>query len=179
MAALSINDFKSRLRGGGARPSLFKVVMPFPIFTGAGNSSEQLEFLCKAAALPASTLGAIIVPFRGRQLKIAGDRTYAEWALTIINDTDFKIRNSFERWSAGINSNTANVGLENTSLYQVDAEVHQLDRNQDVIKKYRFVGVWPSEVGQIDLSYETVDAIEEYPVTIQVQYWDSIESGVL
>ena len=72
MAALSINDFKSLLRGGGARPSLFKVVMPFPIFTGAGNSSEQLEFLCKAAALPASTLGAIIVPFRGRQLKIAG-----------------------------------------------------------------------------------------------------------
>ena len=179
MAALSINDFKSRLRGGGARPSLFKVVMPFPIFTGAGNSSEQLEFLCKAAALPASTLGAIVVPFRGRQLKIAGDRTFTEWALTIINDTDFKIRNAFERWSAAINSNTANVGLENPSLYQVDAEVHQLDRNQDMIKSYRFIGVWPSEVGEIPLSYETVDAIEEYPVTIQVQYWDSIESGVL
>ena len=179
MPALSINDFKSRLQGGGARPSLFKVVLPFPIFTGAGNSSEELEFLCKSASLPTSTVGPIIVPFRGRQLKVAGDRTYAEWTLTIINDTDLKIRNSFERWSAGINSHVANVGLENPSLYQVDAEVHQLDRNQSVIKKYRFAGVWPSEIGEIPLSFESVDMIEEYPVTLQVQYWDSHNDLVL
>ena len=99
----NINDFKAKLAGGGARNNQFKVTMPFPGYSQVGGEIEELAFLCKATQLPAMTIPSFTVPFRGRQIKIAGDRTYADWTITVLNDTNFKLRNAFERWSNGIN----------------------------------------------------------------------------
>ena len=96
MAILGVDDFKSKLRGGGARPNLFKATVNFPGY--AGGDVELTSFLCKTAQLPSSIMNVMEVPFRGRQLKIAGDRTFEPWTVTILNDTDFSIRNAMERW---------------------------------------------------------------------------------
>ena len=171
MAILGVDDFKSKLRGGGARPNLFRATVNFPGY--AGGDVELTSFLCKAAQLPASVMNVIEVPFRGRQLKIAGDRTFETWTATILNDTDFTIRNSMERWMNGINSHAANTGLTNPVDYQADLVVEQLDRDETVIKTYNFRGAFPINVSAIDLNYETVDTVEEFTVEFAVQYWES------
>lgn len=171
MAILGVDDFKSKLRGGGARPNLFKATVNFPVY--AEGDVELTSFLCKAAQLPASEMGAVSVPFRGRQLKIAGDRTFQTWTATILNDTDFSIRNAMERWMNGINAHSANTGLTNPVDYQADLIVEQLDKDESILKTYNFRGCFPTNIGAIDLSYETVDQIEEFTVEFQVQYWES------
>ena len=130
----SITDFKAKLSGGGARPNQFKVTMPFPGYAQVGGEIEELAFLCSATSLPDMTIGSISVPFRGRDIKIAGDRVIADWSITVINDTDFKLRNAFERWQNGINNMSDNEGLTNPADYQVDAFVDHLDRNGNTIK---------------------------------------------
>jgi hypothetical protein len=171
MAILGVDDFKSKLRGGGARPNLFKATINFPGY--AGGDVELTSFLCKAAQLPASIMGTFDVPFRGRQLKMAGDRTFEPWTVTIINDTDFAIRNAMERWMNGINAHQANTGLSNPVDYQADLIIEQLDRDGSTVKTYNFRGCFPINVAAIDVNYETVDQIEEFTVEFQVQYWES------
>jgi hypothetical protein len=171
MAILGVDDFKSKLRGGGARPNLFKATVNFPGY--AGGDVELTSFLCKTAQLPGSIMNLIDVPFRGRQLKIAGDRTFEPWTVTILNDTDFSIRNAMERWMNGINAHQANTGLTNPIDYQADLIVEQLDRDGDTLKTYNFRGCFPTNVSPIDVSYETVDTIEEFTVEFQIQYWES------
>lgn len=171
MAILGIDDFKAKLRGGGSRPNLFRATINFPGY--AEGNTEITSFLCKAAQLPASVMNFIDVPFRGRQLKIAGDRTFEVWTPTIINDTDFEIRNAMERWMNGINAHQANTGFVNPIDYQADLLVEQLDRDETVLKTYNFRGCFPTNVSAIDLNYETVDQIEEFTVEFQVQYWES------
>ena len=116
----NINDFKAVLKGGGARGNQFSVNLPFPGYAGVGGESRVLSFLCKATNLPGMTLGEVPVPFRGRSLYIAGDRTFETWTTTVLNDTDFLIRNAMERWMNGINALSDNSGLENPADYQVD-----------------------------------------------------------
>ena len=169
----NINDFKAKLAGGGARPNQFKVTMPFPGYAQVGGEIEELAFLCRATQLPDMTIGVVNVPFRGRNIKIAGDRTYADWTITVINDTNFKLRNAFERWSNGINNATDGEGLTNPADYQVDAFVDQLDRNGATIKSYTLRGVFPTEIAAIELDYGTNDAIEEFGVTFAYQYFES------
>jgi hypothetical protein len=169
--ALNIDDFKAKLTGGGARPNLFKVICNFP--SVAGGNTELASFMIKGAALPASVLGSIEVPFRGRKLKVAGDRTFEPWTITVINDNSMDIRNSFERWMNFINQHQANAGSANPSNYQTDMTVQQLDRAGKVVKSYNFRGVYPSNVSQIDLNFETNDAIEEFTVELNYQYWES------
>lgn len=171
MAILGIDDFKAKLRGGGARPNLFRATINFPGY--AEGNTEITSFLCKAAQLPASVMNFIDVPFRGRQLKIAGDRTFEVWTPTIINDTDFEIRNAMERWMNGINAHQANTGFVNPIDYQADLLVEQLDRDETVLKTYNFRGCFPTNISAIDVNYETVDQIEEFTVEFQVQYWES------
>ena len=118
-------------------------------------------------------MGVITVPFRGRQLKIAGDRTFDTWSPTIINDTDFAVRNSMERWMNGVNAHAANTGLTNPVDYQADLLVEQLDRDETVLKSYNFRGCFPTNVAPIDLSYGANDDIERFTVEFQVQYWES------
>ena len=171
MAVLGVDDFKAKLKGGGARPNLFKATINFPAY--AQGDVEITSFMCKAAQLPGSIMGIVEVPFRGRILKIAGDRTFETWSPTILNDTDFVVRNAMERWMNGINAHSANTGLVAPADYSADLVVEQLDRDEAVLKKYNFRGCFPTNVSAIDLAYETNDAIEEFTVEFQVQYWES------
>ena len=171
MAILGVDDFKSKLRGGGARPNLFKATINFPTY--ANGDVEVTSFLCEAAQLPASTVGTIIVPFRGRQLKMAGDRTFDVWTPTIINDTDFRIRNAMERWMNGMNAHSANTGLTNPVDYEADLIVEQLDKDGSTLKTYNFRGCFPTNVSPIDLNYASENEIERFTVEFQVQYWES------
>ena len=147
--------------------------MPFPGYAQVGGEIEDLAFLCTTAQIPARTVGNVNVPFRGRQIKIAGDRTFADWSITVLNDTNFKLRNAFERWQNGINNMSDNEGLSNPVDYQVDAFVDQLDRNGATIKSYTLRGVFPTEIAAIELDYGTNDAIEEFGVTFAYQYFES------
>ena len=169
----NINDFKAKLAGGGARANQFKVTMPFPGFAQVGGEIEELAFLCRATSLPGMTVPSFNVPFRGRAIKIAGDRTVEDWTLTVYNDTNFKIRNAFERCSNGINNMTDNEGLTNPADYQVDAFVDQLDRNGTPIKSYTLRGVFPTIIAPIELTYDEAQAIEEFAVTLAFQYFES------
>lgn len=170
MANLNVNDFKAKLRGGGARPNLFYVELTTPL---ADVDGELASFMVKGAALPASIITEIAVPFRGRQLKIAGDRTFETWTVTVINDTGFEIRNAMERWMNSINSHQENTGATDPDSYQSDLAVSQLDKDGSVLKKYFFRGCFPTNIGAIELSYDTENAIEEFTVEFQVQYWES------
>ena len=169
----NINDFKAKLAGGGARANQFKVTMPFPGYAQVGGEIEDLAFLCRGAKLPPSVLGLVEVPFRGRNIKIAGDRTVDSWTITVLNDTNFKLRNAFERWSNGINNMTDNEGLTNPVDYQVDAFVDQLDRNGNTIKSYTLRGAWPLNISDIALDYDQKTEIETFTVELQYQFYES------
>ena len=169
----NINDFKAKLSGGGARNNQYKVVMPFPGYAQVGGEIEDLAFLCQAAELPGMAIAAIEVPFRGRAIKIAGDRSIADWNIKVINDTNFKLRNAFERWMNGINNMTDNEGLTNPVDYQVDAFVDQLDRNGNTIKSYTLRGVFPIALNAIPLDYTAKADLSETSVTLSFQYFES------
>ena len=169
-----ITDFKSKLSGGGARPNLFEVELAFPGAVGVDNDTlQRARFLVKAAALPASTVAPIDVPFRGRILKIAGDRTFETWTITVINDVDFSIRSAFEKWMNTINKMNDGTGLTDPESYQADAYVYQLARDGGILRSYHFYDVFPTNISTIDLSYETTDTIEEFTVELQVQWWEA------
>ena len=204
----TLEDFKARLIGGAGRPNLFEVELNFPTFATSSNQSnesndntrtvsELSRFMIKTANLPASTVGVINVPFRGRELKIAGDRTFDTWTITVINDVDFSIRTAFERWMNAINKHDDNSGLINPAQYQRDAIVKQFGRSSvssansnvanptitssgdsiPVLKAYKFYGIFPTSVSAIDLSYDSTDTIEEFTVDLQVQWWDALDSS--
>ena len=180
--AHSIQDFKSALVGGGARPNLFEVTIPSPP-TGV-TLTPNFPILCKAAALPASNVGQIDVPFRGRIFKVAGDRTFDTWQITVINDQDFTIRSAFEIWMQSIAQYGDGSGFTNPADYMRDAFVKQFKRGKsavgtgvatgaglEVVKTYQFYDIFPTNISAIDLSYDTADTIEEFTVEFQVQYW--------
>ena len=173
----TISNFKSKLTGGGARANLFEVVLTFPDAAQPDSAVlEKARFLVKGANLPASNVSPIEVPFRGRVLKIAGDRTFDSWTVTVINDTDFAIRSAFERWSNTINRLSDNTGLTNPADYQADAYVYQLDRDGSTLRSYRFYDTFPTQVGQVELSYDQT-GIQEFTVELQVQYWEAIKGS--
>ena len=172
----TITDFKSKMAGGGARPNLFEVELVFPYPIAIENDvKEKSRFLVKAALLPASNITPIEVNFRGRILKIAGDRTFDTWTVTVINDVDFSIRSAMEKWMDFINSMEDATGAQDPALYQPDAYVHQLDRDGSTLRSYKFHDIFPTNISAIDLSYETVDTVEEFTVEFQVQWWEAIK----
>lgn len=170
---MDVNSFVAQFSGGGARPNLYKVTLNFPGVAAASGSSQKRSFLCKAASLPESTIGQVPVPFMGRQIKVAGDKTFNDWTVTMLNDTDFDTRRSFETWLSAINSHTLNVGVANPLAYYSNLKVEQLNRLGNVIYTYDFVGCFPTSVGEITLGYDVNDAIEEFTVTFAVNYWTS------
>ena len=169
----NINDFKSRLRGGGARANQFKVTLPFPGYAAVGGETSDMAFLCTATNTPASTVAEVAVPFRGRSLYVAGDRTFDTWTTTVLNDTDFKIYRAVERWLNGINNMTDNEGIANPADYQVDAFVDHLDRNGSTLKSWTFRGLFPTALPGIALAYGTNDAVETFDVTWRYQYFET------
>lgn len=201
----SIDAFRQKLVGGGARPNLFEVQLDWPSglntitgFPYASTTDETYKFMIKAAALPASNVSVINVPFRGRNLKISGDRSFDPWTITVLNDTDFKLRNAFEMWMNFVNRHYDNAGVVTPTAYQKDLYVVQLGRgqitadtasgsgldgtvpptssNMPVYKAYKIHGAFPTNVSEIALSYDTENAIEEFTVTFEYQYWDTVTS---
>lgn len=176
--AFNVQEFRSQLQGDGARPNLFKVSMAFPAFVSSGNASSKLEFMCKSAQIPGSTVNSIPVNYFGRELKFAGNRTFPDWTVTIINDEDFIVRNAFEKWLNGLNSHQSNV-RNNTALhtmnYTQEATVHQFGKTGgNSIKQYKFIGVFPTDVSPIDLDWGANDQIEEFTVTLSYQWWELV-----
>lgn len=181
----TIDDFKANVSSDFARPNLFQVDLAFP--SGIINNASLVnlgKFTVRAANLPSSQIGVIEVPFRGRVLKIAGDRTFEPWTITIQNDSNFALRNAFELWASSIqafNENfTSAAGLgdqDDSTGYFADMSVHQLARDikdgekPQVLKSYRFYNVFPSNIAAIDLDFGNNDAIEEFTVELQTQYW--------
>jgi hypothetical protein len=178
-----IDDFKAALVGGGARSNYFRVLPQFPggivntDDTGLGLTALG-SFMVKAAAMPSSTIGEVVIPFRGRQLYVAGDRTFEPWTITITNDNNFALRNAFESWMNNINQhvqNTSANGIDASDIasYLQDWTVEHLDKNGDVIKSVVLRGCFPTTLDQIDLSFDNTDTIEEFGATIRYQYWTS------
>ena len=194
-----ILDFRNRI-GDLARPNLFQVEIGFPSIVDSGTpqsgatpgSNEQrtqesagastsgsgaqsaslASSLVKAANIPASTVGVIEVPYRGRTLKIAGDRTFEPWTVTVLNDKGYALRSKFEEWSTKIQALQQNLQQARViAEYQSDAVVRQYDRQGSVVRSYQFVGIWPSNISAIDLAWDSNDTAEEYTVEFQVQYW--------
>ncbi len=189
-ATRTLSQFKSKLSGGGARPNLFEVSIPaFPSAIesawGSGDDAENglFKFMCKAAQLPASTIANVDVPFRGRILKVAGDRTFAPWTISVINDENFIIRTAFERWANVVSKLDDATGVTSPSSYMTDAYVQQLGRgstinsttndgaNSSVLRTYKFYDIFPTNISEIALSYDTGDTIEQFDVEFQVQYF--------
>tara|TARA_B100000902_G_scaffold43617_1_gene51313 strand:- start:24 stop:662 length:639 start_codon:yes stop_codon:yes gene_type:complete len=197
----TLSKFQSKLQGGGARPNLFEVSIPdlpdaaknsTPKATWGSDERENFSIMCKAAQLPASTIASIDVPFRGRTLKVAGDRTIENWNITIINDEDFAIRNAMEAWMNAIAKLSNNTGAVNPSSYMTDAYVYQLGRGYSSgrfskansgtddgetitpLKSFKFLDIFPVSVSAIDLSYDSGDTIEEFTVEFAVQSFESL-----
>ena len=180
--AFNINEFRSQMQGDGARPNLFEVTLPFPTFSLPGTAQTKLSFMCKTAQLPGSTLGTVPVQYFGRELKFAGNRSFQDWSITIINDEDFVIRNAFERWMNGINSHNLNVRnpAAATQLgYTTDGEVRQYGKAGSILKKYKFIGVFPTDLSSIDVDWSANDTIEEFTVNLTYQWWESVEDLVV
>ena len=194
----TISQFKSKLVGGGARPNLFEVQVNFPdevnlAIQGDGGGEfdgDRFRFLCKTAALPASNVSNLEVPFRGRVLKVAGDRTFENWTVTVINDQDFGHYRAFQAWAQNIAQYGDSSGLTDPSDYMGQATVYQLGRNaasqqgsaspatdSNILAQYKFVDIFPTTISSIDLSYDTSDTIEEFTVDFQVQYWYPERAG--
>jgi len=196
--SLDVGSFRSQLVGDGARPNLFRVNMSFPAIakntnaTGdAANIDEKLSFMCRTAQLPGTTIGAVPVNFMGREIKVAGNQTFPEWSITIINDEDFLIRNAFEKWMNSINSHSGNSraagalnGVNSPRPYSVDIEVHQLGKEQagassaPRLKTIKLIGAFPIDIAPIDLDWGTNDSIEEFSVTLAYQWWIDIKNGI-
>ena len=181
----NLSQFKSRLIGGGARPNLFEVELTtFPDAIAEGWDADTFQFMCKSAALPASNIAQIDVPFRGRIFKVAGDRTVDTWTVTVINDENFGLRYAFEAWVEHMARLANNIGATLPAAYMSNATVYQLGRGKElssqdnsgsnnvVLAQYNFIDIFPTNVSQIDLSYDNGDQIEEFTVEFQVNSWN-------
>jgi len=190
----TLDAFKGKMVGGGARPNLFECELFFPddaipVDSSKDEIADKSRFLVKAAQLPASVIANIDIPFRGRIFKVAGDRTIEPWSITIINDEDFRIRKAMEEWVDLIAKLENNLGATDPSAYMVNAKVFQLgrgatqssqtnagDRNS-VLREYEFIDIFPTSVSSIDLSYDSSDTIEEFTVDFQVQSFAFVDAG--
>ena len=171
---MSIDTFKANLIGGGARANQFRVTVTSPTGIAIGLDVRRTSFLVRSSNLPGMTMGEIPIAFRGRNIYIAGDRTFDEtWTTTFFNDTDFMIRNAMERWSNGINDLADNTGVIAPADYQTDLTVEQLDRDDTVLKSYIFRSAWPTTVSSIDLTSDNATAIEEFSVTWRYQHFEA------
>lgn len=175
--AFNINEMRSQLTGGGAKSALFRVQIQNPVL---GAADAIAPFMIKAASLPASTLGSYEVGYFGRKIKYAGDRTFEPWDVTVINDENFAVRNSMEAWMNAINSHETNLrlfGTSSASEYKTQAQITQYSKTGDVLRVYNFNGLFPTLVTPIEMNWDNTDAIEEFNVTFQYDWWN-IAGGI-
>ena len=176
MTTANINDFKANIAGGGARANQFRVILSTPGAIATGLDAAADAFLIKASSLPGQTITEIAVPFRGRNLYIAGDREFETWTTTVINETDFRIRNGIERWMSGINDLETSTGFTDPASYYAQLQVDQLDRDNNILKSYVLKNCWPTAISAVELSYDTVSEVETFDVTWR--YTDFTASSV-
>jgi|TARA_B110000211_G_C14008901_1_gene522137 hypothetical protein len=169
----TIDQFRAQLIGGGARANQFKVEVLVPQLPGISNYDiRKASFLCKATSLPGQSLTEIAIPFRGRQIVLAGDREFTDpWQVTFLNDTDFAIRNAMEQWSNAINNLATGQGESNSLAYCADLTVSQLDKDDTILKQYKFINAWPLTISSIDLTTEAATAVEEFTVDFRYQHF--------
>lgn len=181
--AFDINSFRTNLIGDGARPNLFEIQMNFPQFVTLGSTAaRKVTFLCKSAQMPGSTIGVAPLFYFGREVKLAGNRSYQDWTIQIINDEDMVIRNAFEQWVNGLNSPIDNIRNQAAAVidggYAVDGQVSHMGKTGNIIKQYQLRGMWPMDISPIELDWGQNDTVEEFTVTLAVQYWtDSALNG--
>lgn len=175
--AFNVAEFRSNMIGDGARPNLFSVSLIFPtVVQNSTKAGQKITFMAKTAQLPGSTIGTVPVYYFGREMKFPGNRSFADWTLTIINDEDFAIRNSLESWMNAMNSHAGNVrsaAAKGSTGYSVDASVTQYGKSGEPLKTYNFVGMFPLDLAPIDLDWGSNDAIEEYTCTFAYQFWET------
>jgi|TARA_B110000908_G_C10086943_1_gene372172 hypothetical protein len=164
--AFDVNSFKGELKLGGARPNLFQAELISPV-----GGLDNFRFMCKAAQLPGSTIPSIDVPYFGRQIKYAGNRTFEPWTVTVLNDEDFQVRNSFERWMNAINGHTTNLASLGAASYKTQGSVKHFGKDGSTIARYDFIGIFPTELGAVELAWDTNDVVEEFTVTLAMDYW--------
>jgi len=175
--AFNIEEIRSQLTQGGARPTLFQVTITNPV---NGVADLKAPFMVRAASVPSSDLGTIRVPYFGRRIKLAGDRTYDPWSVIVMNDEDFLIRNALEQWSHAINSaqgNLRTLGSPSPLLYKSTAEVTQFSKIGNPIRTYKFTGLYPSVVSPMELDWGTENTIQEFRVTFEYDYWE-VSGGI-
>ena len=168
MADISLTGFVGALKAG-ARPNLFRVEI--------GELGNNIQFMAKATTLPGADLGEILVPYQGREYPLPGNRTFSEWEITVINDTNFEIRNKLEEWMAKINGHESNLGDAAAAANLKDGQVTQLDRDGSELKHYEFKGMWPKSIAPIDLAWDSNDQVEEFTVTWRYIFWTSPEAA--
>ena len=169
--AFNVNEIRSQLNFGGARNSLFQVTIQNP---ANGVADIKVPFLVRAAQIPAATLGVIEVPYFGRKVRLAGDRTFGEWTVTVINDEDFVIRNAMEEWSNRIQTFQTNIrdfASASPLQYKANAQVTQYSKTGDALRTYTFNGIFPVEVSPIELDWNATDTIEEFTVSFVYDWW--------
>ena len=174
--AFRVQEFRAQMNYDGARPNLFQCDLTFPTISGTTAAQTQFTFMARAAQLPGSTVNQIPMFYFGRELKFAGNRTFPEWTVTVINDEDFIIRDAFEKWMSGLNSHVGNlrnpVFTRGDGGYQQDGFVTQFGKDGSPIKKYKFVGLFPIDITPIEVDWGANDTIEEYAVTFAYQWWE-------
>lgn len=172
--AFNVNDFRGQLAFGGARSSLFRVTLQIP--AGDGDASAKSQFMVQSAEIPAASLGTVTVPYFGRTVKLAGNRTFAPWTVTVLNDEDFKIRNALEAWSHKINTFVTNIGFQSPSSYKSQAIVEQFSKAGDMIRRYKFDGMWCVDVSAIGLDWAT-DGVQTFTTTFEYDWWTVDDAG--
>lgn len=180
--AFNIDTFRSELVGDGARPNLFEVTMTIPrIITGSVTATQKLTFMCNTAQLPGSTFGIAQSFYFGREVKLAGNRTYADWSVNVINDEDFRVRNAMEKWHHVLNhpsENRRDRRVPNVDTgYGTDAYVTQFGKAGAVLKRYKFIGLFPVDISAIELNWGSNDQLEEFGVTFAYQYWETLNTA--
>lgn len=176
--AFNIDEFRGELERDGARPNLFNITLILPATVlNAGATSQKLTFMARATQLPGSTVGTVPLFYFGREVKLAGNRTFPEWTIQVINDEDFLIRNSMENWMNGLNSHVGNLReptFVNSLGYSTDAVVTQFAKTGEIAKQYNIVSLFPVDVMPIDLDWGSNDTVEEFSVSFQYQYWTAV-----
>lgn len=173
----TIDSFRTALTGGGARPSQFKVRMTFPKDLANIEATNAGVFLIKAASLPASTVQTIEVPYRGRMTKVAGERVFGNWNVTILNDTDFLIRRALETWSSRMLNHTTTDGLIEPNSYTASMFVDQLGRDDKALRSYQMFNCFPTNIGEVGLNFGDTNSIQEYQVEFSVDYWTPVDDN--
>lgn len=169
---MNIEEFKARLGAGGARPNQFRVKLAFPGYVGGADPSYSL--LVTGAALPASNVNPAIIQYRGREVKLAGERIFDPWTITVVNDSEFSLRGPFEDWMNGLNDRASNEGILTPRDYQTDIIVEHLDRNDQTLPGgvYTLRNAFPIQMSEIALNYAQNDIFEEFTVTWQYSHYD-------